>query len=184
MSEVYSSIHKRKRGRPKGSFKKKEPTPNLTHEFNPTIDDYNFQSNFNLKKVGIPVAFTAEQALEYQKCADDPVYFVENYVKFMTDEGLKLVNLYDFQKNQIKAYHENRKVIIKTCRQVGKCQKLNTVNRLRDKKTGKIYELTAEQLYQWLSFKRKYKEIIAINSSQENQKQIEDILNSIDFPII
>lgn len=82
--------------------------------------DFNYQSNPNLKKIGVQIALTQEQIDEYIKCSEDPIYFIEKYVYFMTDEGLQLVKLYDFQKEQIKTYHENRKIIVKTSRQVGK----------------------------------------------------------------
>jgi hypothetical protein len=84
-------------------------------------EDYNFASNIRLKKVGVKVALTAAQVKEYKKCADDPVYFIEKYVKFMTlDKGITNVNLYDFQKDLINTYHDNRMVIVKCGRQLGK----------------------------------------------------------------
>lgn len=84
-------------------------------------EDYNFASNIRLKKVGVKVALTAAQVKEYKKCADDPVYFIEKYVKFMTlDKGITNVSLYDFQKDLINTYHDNRMVIVKCGRQLGK----------------------------------------------------------------
>ena len=38
----------------------------------------NYLGNPNLKKVNTPVEFTKEQILEYQKCGEDPLYFMEN----------------------------------------------------------------------------------------------------------
>ena len=37
-----------------------------------------YLGNPNLKKVNTPVEFTEEQIVEYQKCAKDPLYFMEN----------------------------------------------------------------------------------------------------------
>ena len=36
-----------------------------------------YLGNANLKKVNTPVEFTKEQILEYQKCANDPIYFID-----------------------------------------------------------------------------------------------------------
>ena len=48
-----------------------------------------YLGNPNLKKINTPVEFTKEQIVEYQKCAGDPLYFMEEYVKIVSlDEGL------------------------------------------------------------------------------------------------
>ena len=36
-----------------------------------------YLGNPNLKKVNTPVEFTKEQIVEYQKCANDPIYFMK-----------------------------------------------------------------------------------------------------------
>lgn len=115
---------KRGRGRPPGA-KNKPKTTSLTGgdktQVNLAPRDVSFMSNPRIKKVGVQIAFTAEQEAEFERCADDPIYFIENYVKFMTlDGGLRTVTLYPFQREQVTAYHEERKVIVKTPRQVGK----------------------------------------------------------------
>ena len=43
-----------------------------------------YLGNPNLKKINIPQEFTKEQILEYQKCAGDPIYFMETYVKIVS----------------------------------------------------------------------------------------------------
>ena len=59
----------------------------------------NYLGNPNLKKVNTPVEFTKEQILEYQKCSEDPLYFMETYMKIVSlDEGLVPFKMYDFQK--------------------------------------------------------------------------------------
>ena len=58
-----------------------------------------YLGNPNLKKVNTPVEFTEEQIKEYQKCANDPIYFMENYVRIVSlDEGLVPFKMYDFKK--------------------------------------------------------------------------------------
>ncbi len=80
-----------------------------------------YLGNPNLKPVGVQQQFTPEQVQEYIKCATDPVYFVEKYVKIVAvDKGLVPFEMYDFQKDLIDKLHKNRFVIGKLPRQVGK----------------------------------------------------------------
>ena len=80
-----------------------------------------YLGNPNLKRKGVTVDFTAEQIDEYLKCADDPVYFIKNYIKIVhVDEGLVDFELWDFQEEMIQKFHDNRFVICKMPRQTGK----------------------------------------------------------------
>ena len=91
------------------------------------IDDFTidakdtYRDNPLLKKAGVKVEYTQEQVDEYIRCAKDPVYFAENYVTIVNvDVGLMKFKMWDFQKEMIKTYHENRFSITKCPRQVGK----------------------------------------------------------------
>ena len=80
-----------------------------------------YLGNPNLKKINTPVEFSQEQIVEYQKCAEDPLYFMEKYVKIVSlDEGLVPFKMYGFQKKIVKTIHENRFTICKLPRQSGK----------------------------------------------------------------
>ena len=80
-----------------------------------------YNSNSNLKGAGQAIGFTEDQVKEYLKCAEDPVYFVNNFCKIVTlDNGLQPFKLYPCQINKIKVIHENRKVILMEGRQQGK----------------------------------------------------------------
>ena len=73
-----------------------------------------YLGNPNLKKVNTPVEFTKDEILEYQKCAADPLYFMENYVRIVSlDEGLIPFKMYDFQKKIVSTIHHNRFTICK-----------------------------------------------------------------------
>jgi hypothetical protein len=79
-----------------------------------------YRDNPNLKRVGVKQSYTQEQFDEYVKCAKDPLYFAK-WIKIITlDEGLVPFTMYDFQKDMIKTLHDNRFVIVKCPRQVGK----------------------------------------------------------------
>ena len=80
-----------------------------------------YLGNPNLKKANVQQEFTEEQILEFMKCAGDPVYFANNYMKIVSlDEGLVQFKPYDFQETLIKNFHENRFNICKMPRQTGK----------------------------------------------------------------
>ena len=80
-----------------------------------------YLSNPNLKKIGVNIEFTQEQIQEYVKCAKDPIYFVNNYVKIVhVDKGLIPLDLYAYQERMINTFNNNRFVITKMPRQSGK----------------------------------------------------------------
>ena len=80
-----------------------------------------YRDNPLLKKVGVEHQYTKEQVEEYMKCAEDPVYFCMNYIKIVNvDEGLINFKMWDFQKEMINLFKDNRFVITKCPRQVGK----------------------------------------------------------------
>ena len=68
-----------------------------------------YRDNPLLKKAGVKIEYTQEQVDEYIRCAKDPIYFAENYIKIVNvDEGLVKFNMWPFQKEMIKTYHENQ----------------------------------------------------------------------------
>ena len=74
-----------------------------------------------LKKANVPVEWTKEQVLEYQKCMEDPIYFIKNYIRIVSlDEGLVPFEMYDFQEDIVDTIHNNRFTICKLPRQSGK----------------------------------------------------------------
>lgn len=80
-----------------------------------------YRDNPLLKKAGVEHAYTQEEVDEYIRCSKDPVYFAERYIKIVNvDRGLMPFEMWDFQKEMIRTYHENRFSITKCPRQVGK----------------------------------------------------------------
>ena len=83
--------------------------------------DQIYLGNPLLKKANVPHDWTKEEIKEYLKCKEDPVYFALNYVKIVqVDEGLIPFRMYDFQKELVKKFHNNRFNIAKLPRQTGK----------------------------------------------------------------
>jgi len=88
---------------------------------NKNNDTLGYRNNPKLKLPGVDLQYTKEEVEEYIRCAKDPVYFCEKYVKVKTlDKGIVPFNLYDYQKNFINKIHDNRFVISKWPRQCGK----------------------------------------------------------------
>ena len=81
---------------------------------------FTYRDNPKLKRVGVNVPFTQEQVQEYVKCAQDPVYFSKYVTIVSLDRGIIPFEMYDFQKDMINTFNDNRFVIVKCPRQVGK----------------------------------------------------------------
>ncbi len=80
-----------------------------------------YLGNINVKRAGVESEWTKEQVLEYKKCMENPVYFIENYIKIISlDEGLVPFKLYNYQEDLITHFDESRFSIVLACRQSGK----------------------------------------------------------------
>ena len=83
--------------------------------------DNGYNGNASLKRAGIEISYTEEQVAEIIKCTEDPVHFIKNYVKIVNvDRGLVPFDMWPFQEEMVKTFHENRFCIAKMPRQVGK----------------------------------------------------------------
>lgn len=80
-----------------------------------------YRDNPLLKRAGVQLEYTQEQVDEYIKCAKDPIYFAKNYVKIVNvDEGIINFRMWPFQEKMLNLFKDNRFVITKCPRQVGK----------------------------------------------------------------
>jgi len=80
-----------------------------------------YLGNINVKRAGVESQWSEEQILEYKKCMENPIYFIENYVKIISlDEGLVPFKLYGYQEELIEHFDENRFSVVLACRQSGK----------------------------------------------------------------
>ena len=84
-----------------------------------TVKD-SYRDNPKLKRIGVNYNFTKDQVDEYIKCARDPVYFSKYISIISLDRGIVPFEMYDFQKDMINTFNDNRFVIVKCPRQVGK----------------------------------------------------------------
>ena len=80
-----------------------------------------YLGNPNLKRANVQQQWTKKQVEEFSLCMQDPIYFIQNYIKIVSlDEGLVPFDLYDFQKEMVGTFHSNRFTICKLPRQSGK----------------------------------------------------------------
>ena len=107
-----------------------------------------YLNNPLLKKAGTKVQYTEGQIEELKKCYNDVNYFVMNYVQIISlDKGKILFKLYDYQKTMIETFAKNRHVICMLSRQNGKCVQNDTYIKVRNKKTGVVYNITIGEFY-------------------------------------
>ncbi len=80
-----------------------------------------YNGNPLLKKSRKQISWTQEMLQEWMKCAQDPVYFAEKYIKIVhVDHGFIPIRLYDYQKEIVEKLTNNRRVTVVTSRQAGK----------------------------------------------------------------
>ena len=84
-------------------------------------NEFTYLGNPNLKKANVQQEWTEEQVKEYARCMQDPLYFIQTYVRIVSlDEGLIPFKMYPFQKEMVGTFHKNRFTICKLPRQSGK----------------------------------------------------------------
>lgn len=80
-----------------------------------------FMNNPLLRRKGIIHQYSQFEEDEYEKCMDDPMYFMNNYIKVLTlDTGVTNFIPRPYQERIVKAVHENRYTICLIPRQAGK----------------------------------------------------------------
>lgn len=84
-------------------------------------DKIHYRDNIKLKRPDIKYEFTKEQIDEYLKCAEDPIYFIKNYMKIISlDKGIINFEMYDYQEELITTFIGNRRTVVRSSRQSGK----------------------------------------------------------------
>jgi len=80
-----------------------------------------YNGNVLLKRSNQNIQWSPDLVQEWVKCSEDPIYFVENYMKIISlNEGLQTFNPYPYQRKMIKSFVDNRYTVVTTARQAGK----------------------------------------------------------------
>jgi len=78
--------------------------------------------NTRIRKQEYQHDYTAQEIQELKKCLNDPIYFIETYVRIQhPSRGAVNFKLYDYQKDLIELYAKNSDSIVLSARQTGKC---------------------------------------------------------------
>ena len=74
-----------------------------------------------IKKGYVKDRYTQEQKIELFKCMQDPIYFMENYVKIQHPmKGRVPFKMWPYQKEMVRAFVGHKDCIALTARQMGK----------------------------------------------------------------
>lgn len=86
-----------------------------------------YDENGAVKRPNKEMALTREMVEDFARCAQDVVYFAENYYWIINPvTGEQRIELYDFQKKILRNLQQNRFNILLAARQVGKALDLDT----------------------------------------------------------
>lgn len=114
----------------------------------------------HIKKVG-EIDNISREEFEYRiseiaKCKRDICYFAEKYFRIISlDYGLQIIKPYPKQRDLLRFFVNEKRSIILSSRQSGKCVCKDTKIKIKNKKTGEIEELTIEDFYKRFKLKSK-----------------------------
>jgi len=95
-----------------------------------------------IKQAHSETEFTAEQVQELKKCAEDPVYFINNYCYIQHQKLGKIkFTLRPYQVKIVRALQHNRWCILLQPRQTGKCFYKQTLINISAKQSGENAKL-------------------------------------------
>ena len=84
------------------------------------VDNPFHENEPELRRGNILFEYTDWELEEIKKCASNVVYFANNYCKVMTDDGIRQIELRDYQIQILNQYQHHRKNVFVSPRQSGK----------------------------------------------------------------
>lgn len=118
----------------------KDYAEGVVHKSSPWADGV-----IGVRNPDIVFEYTQEEISELSKCANDIIYFANNYCYCMQgSSGYQPITLREYQEEMLKSYVENRFSITLASRQVGKCSINSYINILDKNETCKK---TINELY-------------------------------------
>jgi len=99
------------------------------------------------------------RTIEILKCTRDPIYFAQKYFTIIgpTKEkdkdgkqitGKHIIKLYRKQRQLIRTMCEQDRVVVLASRQVGKCLLHSNIIKVKNKRTGKIENITIGKFHE------------------------------------
>ena len=118
------------------------------------LDNPFYENDPELRRGNTLWEFTDWELEEIQKCATDVVYFANTYCRVMTDDGIRQINLRDYQVQILNQYQAHRKNIFVSPRQGGKCLLLPAKVITKDNKSVSISSLYTQKNKITILFKK------------------------------
>jgi hypothetical protein len=98
-----------------------------------------YMNNPSLPTADAQFEYTPEMLVELKKCKENIIHFAENHFYIVSlDDGKQKIQLHSYQRKALRMIRDNRFSIMLFSRQTGKCLKMNTLCKVRNKKTGEI----------------------------------------------
>ena len=79
-----------------------------------------YKNNPNLKKVGVYLSYGELILNEYYYCSKNPLYFINNYCKILTKDGISYIQTRDYQNDLLDALTSKDDLVLNMPRQSGK----------------------------------------------------------------
>jgi hypothetical protein len=96
--------------------------------------------------------FTEEQIQELLKCSNSFEYFATHWCYIQViGQGGQLFEPFDYQKQMMDNFNDYGQLIFMCGRQLGKCHHADTKYKIKNKITGEIIEITAQEFHQMQS---------------------------------
>lgn len=101
-----------------------------------------------IKAPNLEWEYTPDQIRELNKCKNDVLYFISNYIKIVhQDLGVISFEPYDYQVELINNFINNRFNVCLLSRQSGKCVHKDSRVNIRNKLTGEIKNISIKELF-------------------------------------
>lgn len=113
-----------------------------------------YDGQIEMKAADIVFEPTDDEWVELARCANDVTYFANHYCHSMTDEGIRQITLRPYQEDMLRAFQDNRFVVMLASRQIGKCSIFTTKIKIKVKQDFFITTI-GELYYTIVSTKRK-----------------------------
>lgn len=93
----------------------------MLDEYDDYSEDFDDDVEYSrIKKAGTKVEYNTFELEELAKCAEDPLYFMENYFYIVGKNGEQLFTLYEYQKEMVRNFQDYTNNVMLTARQMRK----------------------------------------------------------------
>lgn len=130
------------------TLKVQELIVQLDEGYQPQITPF-WEGAMEWRAPNIVFEHTAEEFDELKRCADDVVYFANNYAYAMTDYGVEQITLRSYQEDVMRDFADTRwrHNVFLSPRQSGKCVEYGTIITIKNAETNDILEIPIGRFY-------------------------------------